>query len=469
MSRVVYDAPASEVLPRLRRLQALEHQLRSQGRPDWKPEPYQLAPQGDWGLWLFLAGRGTGKTDACAFYVDNHMTGPPCDTRLPGGHRIAIIAPTLGDALESCVNGPSGLKAHNPGVRSAQSTGGTYVRWPSGAEAKLFGADGPGDVDRLRAGGNRCLAWLEELAAWRYLESSWNHMRFGLRVGPHPRVVASTTPKSRLLIRAAMGKASAKEMAELLGDPPMTVAVTRASTSDNPHLDPSVRDALYATYRDTRLGRQELGGELLEDVEGALWTGAMIDGGRVPAHPDLVRVVVAIDPAVTASTDSDATGIIVAGKGVDGLGYVLADRSCKLSPDGWARRAVAAYGEFAADRIVAEVNNGGDMVESTLRVVDAGVSYRKLHASRGKQTRAEPIAALYEQGKIHHVGAFAELEDELTQWTPESGDSPDRLDALVWAMTDLMLGGSNQVAVGTAPGRLAVRPSSRGYSAMSRR
>lgn len=389
---------------------------------DWTPLPHQVAPPGDWDLWLLFGGRGSGKTDAAAYFTDQHVKGPACLPGIPGGHRLAIIAPTLGDALEACVNGPSGLKAHNPGITSASSMGGTFVRWPGGAQAKLFGASTPEDVERLRAGGNRCFAWCEELAAWRQLDECWDHLQFGLRLGPHPRAVASTTPKPRKLLRS------------MLTDP--KVAVTRATTHDNPHLAAMVRARLERRYAGTRLGRQEIGGELLEDVEGALWTYAMLEDRR-PA-PDLTRAVIGVDP----SGGGNMQGIIACGLGVDGRGYVLGDRSCTLSPAGWGARAVQAYLDFAADRIVAERNFGGDMVLATVqtaaKAMGVTVSVKMVTASRGKVVRAQPISALYEQGRVSHVEAFTDLEDQLCTWTPEDGTSPDRLDALVWAMTDLI-------------------------------
>lgn len=422
-----YSAAVLDALP----LAAAEWELQQQAARaaigattanTWTPYEHQKPPPGDWDLWLLMAGRGAGKTDAAAAYTDQHMTGPPCLPGIPGGHRAAIVAPTLGDATEACVNGPSGLRKHNPAVKLVSRLGGTFVVWPSGAEAKVFGAYTPDDVERLRAGGNRCFAWCEEFAAWRFMEACWDHLQFGLRIGPHPRAVASTTPKPKKLLK------------QLLQD--RSTAVTRATTDDNPNLPEPYRRRLER-YRGTRLGRQEIGGELLEDVPGALWTWAMLEDRR--SAPDLVRVVVAVDPAVTSGEDSDETGIVVAGLGVDQRGYVLADRSCRLSPDGWARRAVAAYDDLSADLVVAEVNNGGDLVEQTIRTVRRSIPYRKVTASRGKQTRAQPVAALYEQGKVSHVEVFSELEEQLTSWTPEDGTSPDRLDALVWAMTELMV------------------------------
>jgi phage terminase large subunit-like protein len=417
-------SPAEAVMLRLHMRAWLAAQDRADQRV-WVPMPHQIPPEpGDWRVWLLEGGRGSGKTDGAAHYVNAHANGPPCIPGFTGGHRISIIAPTLGDALDACVNGPSGLKAHHADVRSVQKTGGNYVVWPNGVEGKVFGASTPDDVERLRAGGNRCLVWAEELAAWRHLDEAWNHMRFGLRLGPRPHVVVSSTPKPR------------RKYVAIRSDP-QTIR-TGASTAANPHLAEDVRADFFKTYGGTRLGRQELDAELLEDVPGALWTLAMLEDRR-PA-PDLTRVVVAVDPAATSSEDADETGIVVAGLGVDGRGYVLADRSCRLSPDGWARRAMAAYDDHAADLVVAEVNNGGEMVEHTIRTVSKTVPYKQIHASRGKAIRAQPVAALYEQKRVSHVEVFPELEEQLTSWTPESGTSPDRLDALVWALTELMVG-----------------------------
>lgn len=418
-------AAVLEALP----LAAAMIKMRRAHRRVWAPMPHQVPPTGDWQVWLLEGGRGSGKTDGAAHYLDEHVNGPPCIPGYPGGHRPAIIAPTLGDAIEACVDGPSGLKAHNPGVVSVQAAGGTYVRWPNGVQGKLFGAHGPDDVERLRAGGNRCIVWAEELAAWVRLAEAWDQMKFGLRLGPRPHVVTSTTPKPR------------KKYLEIRSDP-RTVR-TGASTNANPHLNEQVRADLFDRYAGTRLGRQELDAEILTDTPGALWTWAMLDNRR--AAPDLVRVVVAVDPAATSSESSDETGIVVAGLGADGRGYVLADRTCRLSPDGWGKRSLQAYDDFAGDRVVGEANNGGEMVEHVLRTVwrdqkRRGVlPYKAVHASRGKQSRAQPIAALYEQGRVSHVEAFAELDEQLTSWTPESGPSPDRLDALVWALSELML------------------------------
>lgn len=429
----VSPAEAAVVRPLVRRLIARRSAVlaaelagRDPSEP-WVPYPHQIPPDGDWDLWLLLAGRGAGKTDAAASVTDRHMTGPPCLPGIPGGHRAAIVAPTLGDATEACVNGPSGLKAHNPAVRLVNRLGGTFVLWPSGAEAKLFGAHGPDDVERLRAGGNRCWAWAEELMAWSKLEACWDHMQFGLRIGRHPRAVASTTPKPRKLLT------------ELIQAP--TTAVTRATTDDNPALSELYRRRLER-YRGTRLGRQEIGGEILTDVPGALWTYDMLVHAEAPA--DRTRVVVAVDPSGGSDPENDEQGIVVAGVGPDGRGSVLADRSCRLSPDGWGRRAVQAYVDFQADAIVGEANYGGDMVEAIVRTAAramgvTGVTYIGVHATRGKAVRAQPVAQLYAEQRVDHAEVYPELEEELTSWTPESGRSPNRLDALVWALTELMV------------------------------
>lgn len=402
--------------------------VEAESRRAWEPMPHQIPPNGDdWQVWMLEGGRGAGKTDAAAHYLDTHCNGPACIPGYPGGHRPAIIAPTLGDALESCVNGPSGLKAHNRGIKLVQGVGGTHVRWPNGVEGKLFGAFTPEDVERLRAGGNRCVVWAEEFAAWVRLAECWDQMKFGLRLGPRPHVVVSTTPKPR------------KKYLDVRNDE--QTRRTGASTSNNPHLNAGVRRDLEARYAGTRLGRQELNAEILTDVPGALWTYVMLED-RCPS-PDLSHCVVGVDPSGSSDPENDEQGIIVGGKGIDGHGYVVADRSCRLSPDGWGRRAVQAYVDFQADAIVVEKNFGGDMAEAVInsaaRAMGVIIKVIMVTASRGKAVRAQPVAALYEQGLMHHTEVFAELEEQQTTWTPESGVSPDRLDALVWMVTETML------------------------------
>lgn len=397
----------------------------------WSPvdrpplQPHQQPPDGDWSLWLLEAGRGAGKTEACSRYYAGYMRANP-------GARGRIIAPTFGDAVEACVTGVSGLQSVDPEVSWRPSApGGAKVVWPNGSEALVIGTPFPKDVERLRAGGNRHIDWWEEMAANSQLSDAWDQAQLGLRLGNRPHSIASTTPRMTADYRAIRG-----------GD---GVAMTHGTLFDNPHNPDEWVEQMRARYEGTRIGRQELLGELLEDVEGALWTRTMLDACRVSEHPDLAVVVTAIDPAATSGPDSDDTGIIVAGLGVDGDTYVLADRTCHLAPDGWGQRAVRAYSKHDADRIVAEVNNGGEMVEHVIRTVDKTVPVKSVTASRGKQTRAEPVAALYgappkRPPRVHHVGGFPELEDQLCTWVPGEEKSPDRLDALVWAITDLALG-----------------------------
>lgn len=413
--------------------------------PQWAPkgrpklEPHQIPPSGDWELWLLEAGRGAGKTEACSRYFASYMRAHP-------GALGRIIAPTFGDAVAACVRGPSGLQAVDPDVRWLPSApGGARVEWPNGSEALVIGTPFPKDVDRLRAGGNREIDWYEEMAANAQLKDAWDQAQLGLRLGPHPHSIASTTPRSVAAYREIRKEAG--------------VIITHATIDDNPHLSDAFKKRMHAKYAGTRLGRQELGGELLEDVEGALWSRAMFDDHRVAAHPDLTVVVVSIDPAVTSGPTADDTGIIIAGLGVDMHGYVLADKTCHLPPQGWATRAVRGYRDHRADRIVAEVNNGGEMVEAVIRTVDADVPYRAIYASRGKQTRAQPVSALYEQGRVHHVGLFPEYEDEACTWVPGEEDSPDRVDAAVWALTDLMIGHAHvpDIAPGSVTGRSSWR------------
>lgn len=395
-----------------------------QGRPDL--EPHQRPPEEPFDLWLLEAGRGAGKTEACARYVARYMRANP-------RHRGRIIAPTYGDAVESCIEGPSGLKSIDPEVRWLPShPGGSKVIWPNGSEALVLGTPFPKDVERLRAGGNRHIDWWEEMAANAQLEKAWDQAAFGLRLGDHPHAVASTTPRNTTAYRAIREHGAER------------IVLRKASMFDNPHNPKEWVAAMRKKYEGTRLGRQELAGELLEDIEGALWDRRMIEACRVANAPDLVRVATAIDPAATSGPTADDTGIVVAGLGIDGEGYILSDRTCHLSPDGWGQRAVRAHRANRGDYIVGEQNNGGEMVEHVIATVDPLVPYHGVHASRGKQTRAQPVAALYgnppkRPSRIHHVGAFPELEDQLCTWVPGDEDSPDRLDALVWAITELML------------------------------
>jgi phage terminase large subunit-like protein len=381
----------------------------------------QLPPEGCWRTWLLLAGRGAGKTRAAAEFINGEVRA--------GRHvAIALVSPTNETArrdqvaaIVSC-SPPDFMATYEPAQRR--------VVWPNGAVAFIVTAEEP---DRAR-GLNISLAWGDELTSWSFADDTWSNVQLALRIpgpmGDAPRALVTTTPKRHALLRA------------ILADP--ATVVTRARTIDNAaNLAPEALAALRARYDGTSLGRQELDGEHLDEVDGALWSRDLLEASRVPAgvNRQMRRVVVAIDPAGGAGRGSTETGIVVAGVGQDGHGYVLADRSGKHSPERWAYSAVAAYNDHNADRIVAERNFGGEMVEATIRTAAPNVPVRMVHASRGKMLRAEPVVALFEQGRVHLVGTFATLEDQLCSWDPMgAGPSPDRLDALVWAITDLMLG-----------------------------
>jgi phage terminase large subunit-like protein len=425
---------AAAVVARLGAEGAL-HQLRYSWRVVARPE--QLQPHGGWLWWLILAGRGFGKTRTGAEWVREEV-----ESSRRG--RLALVAATAADARDVMVEGESGLLAISPPwFRPEYEPSKRRLTWPNGAIATVYTADEP---ERLR-GPQHDGAWCDELAAWRYPDA-WDMLSLGLRLGVDPRGVVTTTPKPTKLVRDLL-KAS-------------NTVVTRGSTYDNrDNLAPQFLEAIKQRYEGTRLGRQEIYAEVLDDVPGALWQRARLDELRLYAVPcDLQRIVVAIDPSGGHTEDSDEQGIVVAGRGIDGHAYVLADRSCRLSPDGWGARAIEAYQEFKADRIVYEKNYGGEMVEHVLQTAarsrGARVALREVVASRGKVVRAEPIAALYEQGKVHHIGAFDRLEDEQCTFTPLGFDgSPNRVDALVWALTELMIEPprAQMIDLGPMPGR----------------
>ena len=384
--------------------------------------PEQIAPAGDWSVWLILAGRGWGKTRTGAeWFREKAQTVP----------MLRIIAPTYADARDVCVEGESGLKAIcEPGelVKWNRSMG--EGEFKNGARFKVFSGEEP---ERLR-GPQSYADWCDELAAWQYSQATWDMAMFGLRLGENPQACVTTTPKPVQVVR------------ELLKAP--TTHITRGSTYDNrANLAQSFFTQIIAKYEGTRLGRQELNAELLEDTPGALWQRGQLELLRVDAAPPLQRIVVAIDPAATSHEGSDETGIVVAGRSADKQGYLLEDASGRYTPDQWARVAIDLYHKHRADRIVYETNQGGEMVEHTLRTVWSAAPLKGVNASKSKQARAEPISALYEQGKVHHVGAqFAQLEDQLCNWLP--GDkSPDRLDAMVWAFTELLLEAGVQIFI----------------------
>jgi phage terminase large subunit-like protein len=404
---------------------------------DFLARPDQLPPAGNWSVWLYLAGRGSGKTRAGVEWVRRKIKS--------GSRRIALIAPTTASARDVLIEGESGILAHawehdrddlgNVMGRPVYEPSKRRLTWGNGAIATAFSAEEP---DRLRGPQHDCIL-ADELAAWSKVKSAtaadpvqssyaWDMAMMGLRIGRRPQAMVATTPRPIPILR------------ELMRSP--ACAVTRATTFANrANLAPAFFEHIISKYRGTRLGRQELMGDILEEAEGALWTREMVEQARDGRTSPHARVVVAIDPAVSANPSSSLTGIVVAARGHDGRAYVLADLSGRFSPDGWARAAVGAYRSYKADRIVAEGNQGGDLVRLTLSTINANVPISIVHASRSKQARAEPVAALYEQRRVTHLAAFPELDDQLCTWEPLSGDpSPDRLDALVWALSELMLG-----------------------------
>lgn len=414
---------------------------------DWKvwARPDQIEPAGNWSTWMILAGRGFGKTRTGSETIRDWVCGT---SPLGRGRykRIALIAETAADARDVVVEGDSGILACHPkDFRPNYEPSKRRLTWPNGAVATLFNATEP---DQLR-GPQFDAGWLDELAKYAHAREVWDMFQFGLRLGQNPRAIITTTPRGIPLIR------------ELHGDP--TCHVTMGRTMDNAaNLASTFIEKIHKKYSGTRLGRQELEAEILDDVPGALWNREMFDppadsGRKGRIHfkdlPELVRIIVAIDPAGTqeGSEDGDEIGIVVAGKDAEDNGYVLADVSIKGGPSVWAGMAIRAYKHFQADRIVAEVNYGGAMVENTIRNVDPNVSYSSVHASRGKVVRAEPVAALYEQNRIRHVlygnpwdseDNLALLEDQLTLFAPSgyAGEgSPDRADACVWALTELLV------------------------------
>lgn len=377
----------------------------------------QLAPEGSWTTWLVLGGRGAGKTRAGAEWIRGLV-----EQNVAG--RIALVGETLGDVREVMIDGPSGLRALTRKNRPRYEPSRKRLLWSNGAVAQAFSASEP---ESLR-GPQFDAAWADEVAKWRYAEAAWDMLQFGLRLGERPRQVVTTTPRPVPILK------------RLLADE--ASVVTRASTYANrANLADAFFRSIITRYEGTRLGRQELDAELIEDNPDALWSREVIDATRVRVAPELVRIVVAVDPPATSGPNADECGIVVAGVDGEGRAYVLDDRSMGgLTPLTWASRAAKAYRDHDADRIVAESNQGGEMVSTIMRQVMPQASLRLVRATRGKWLRAEPVAALYERGQVAHVGAFARLEDQMCDFVPGASKSPDRLDALVWALTDLMLG-----------------------------
>ncbi len=389
----------------------------------------QRPPPGAWTTWLFIAGRGAGKSTSGAEWVIDQVR--------HGKRRIALVGRTPADVRKVMIEGESGILARSPaGNRPEYAPSRRELWWPNGARAHTYSAEVPAEL----RGPAHDAAWCDETSSWTdagkgdVVDTAWNNLMLGLRLGPDPRCVVTTTPKPNALTKTLLGRA--------------TTATTTGTTYDNLHnLAPTFRDSILASYEGTRLGRQELMGELLADVEGALWDGAAIEATRVDVAPSLSRIVVGVDPS--GSARGDEVGIVVAGIDAAGHIFVLADRSGHMSPAGWGAAAVGAYRAFAADRIVVETNFGGDMATDTIRHVDASVAVSAVHASRGKVVRAEPISALWERAMAHMVGTHPQLEDQMATMIPgETTDGAhwDRADAMVWAVTEL-------AGIGGAAGR----------------
>lgn len=401
----------------------LRRRRRAENRQSWfdaEARPTQRPPAGEWRIWTILAGRGWGKTRTIVEWAKLQAMAMP-------GSRGAIVAATAADARDVLTEGPAGFLATSPAAdMPLYEPSKRRITWPNGSMATLFSADEP---NRLR-GPQHHWAICDEYAAWRYPEAL-DMLMFGLRLGQDPRVVIATTPRPT------------KEVKALLKQPGLVL--TKGKTYENlDNLAPAFREQIVGRYEGTRLGRQELEAEILEDVDGALWRRDQLDADRATKAPELRRIVVGVDPKASKVADSE-TGIVVAGLGVDGHGYVLADYSLNGSPEQWARKVATAYEAHQADRVIVEKNNGGDMVVSMLKATGIALPITPVWATRGKETRAEPVAALYEQHRVHHVGVLGGLEDQLCGWVPGESASPDRLDALVWALSALMLRSTREI------------------------
>ncbi|MEQ8900016.1 MAG: terminase family protein [Roseovarius sp.] len=392
---------------------------------------HQLPPDGGWRTWVIMGGRGAGKTRAGAEWVRAQVEGgrPLDEGRCK---RLALVGETIDQVREVMIFGESGILACSPPDRRPewQATRKRLV-WPNGAIAQAFSAHDPEGLRGPQFDG----AWVDELAKWKKARETWDMLQFGLRLGDDPRVCVTTTPRNVGVLKDILAASS-------------TVVTSAPTEANAAYLAEGFLEEVRARYAGTRLGRQELDGVLVDAAEDALWTPAMLEAGRVEAAPDLDRIVVAVDPPVTGHSGSDACGIVVVGAVTRGpvqdwRAYVLADASVRAaSPASWARAAIRAMEQWGAERLVAEVNQGGDLVEQVIRQVDPLVPFRSVHASRGKVARAEPVAALYEQGRVHHLRGLGALEDQMCAMTArgyEGKGSPDRVDALVWALTDLIV------------------------------
>ena len=401
---------------------------------DFWAMPHQVPPEGDWRTWVILGGRGAGKTRAGAEWVRSEVEGTRPGS-LGRSRRLALVGETIDQAREVMVFGDSGImEVSPPDRRPVWEASRRRLVWPNGAVAQIFSAHDP---ESLR-GPQFDAAWVDELAKWKKGDEAWDMLQFALRLGIHPRQCVTTTPRNVPILKRLLAS-------------PTTVSTHAATEANRANLAKSFLDEVKARYAGSFLARQELDGVLVEDVSGALWTMEMLDAARVAEAPGLTRIVVAVDPPVTGRAQSDECGIIVAGVLAEGppsdwQAFVLEDASVAgQSPTGWARAAIAALERWDADRLVAEVNQGGDLVETVLRQIDPMLPFRAVRASRGKSTRAEPAAALYEQGRVGHLPGLTGLEDQMRLMTRqgfEGQGSPDRVDALVWALFELMVEGA---------------------------
>ncbi|MEL7544489.1 MAG: terminase family protein [Pseudomonadota bacterium] len=396
-------------------------------RDDQLPPLTELdASAASWRTWLLMGGRGAGKTRAGAEWIRAKALGEAPIGVIPA-RRIALIGQTIGDVRSVMIEGVSGLLAiHTDVERPKFEPSKRLLTWPNGAVAQIFSADEP---DSLR-GPQFDAAWCDELCKFRHADATWDMLQFALRLGQAPQVVVTTTPRTTPLLKTLLGDAG--------------TVLSHARTDDNAaHLSDAFLQTVRARYDGSWLGRQELDGALLEDREDALWQRDWFDAHRVRAAPTLQRIVVAVDPPVTSGANADACGIVVAGLGPDDRAYVLDDRTCKgVRPLEWAKAAMDAYHAYDADAVVAEVNQGGELVTTVMAQTDRTVPVRAVRATRGKWVRAEPVATLYAQGRVAHLGALPELEDQLCDFGRDGlsgGRSPDRVDALVWCLSDLML------------------------------
>lgn len=390
----------------------------------WGMRKHQLPPEGDWTTWLILGGRGAGKTRAGAEWIRSMVEGA---TPLAKGarRRVALVGATLDEARDVMVRGESGLIACSPPDRRPDwNESRRTLTWANGAEATCFSASSP---EKLRGPQFDC-AWVDELGKWPKPDRAWDMLQFALRLGDHPQQVVTTTPRANPVLEALMKDEG-------------TVTVSAATRENRANLAKGFLEKVTKKYGGTSQGREELDGVMVLDRPGALWTRSLIEAARVREAPELSRIVVAVDPPVSVGENADECGIIVAGRAGDKV-YVLADRSSQGdTPQQWATRAAAAYDDFEADRVVFEINQGGAMVESLVRSVAPLISFAAVHARKSKAMRAEPISALYEQGLVKHVGGFPALEDQMRAFGSEGfKGSPDRVDALVWAIWSLMHG-----------------------------